>query len=182
MGRQSNFGKIEETKTKNKRRNIIKKNYPGIQVREEIPYLWKGDLILLAVKPQSFLSITKIINTKKISSRMFLSIMAGVNLNSIEKLINLFKVKSLKQLVIVFLVFSITGSLSVVLGEPIINFFFEDGFENNLYFWIVRIIIIFPLYQILLIIIGTIFGEFRYFWRIEKKILIRLKIIKSSSS
>ena len=100
----------------------------------------------------------------------------------IEKLINLFKVKNLKQLVIVFLVFSITGSLSVVLGEPIINFFFEDGFENNLYFWIVRIIIIFPLYQILLIIIGTIFGEFRYFWRIEKKILIRLKIIKSSSS
>ena len=100
----------------------------------------------------------------------------------IEKLINLFKVKSLKQLVIVFLVFSITGSLSVVLGEPIINFFFKDGFENNFFFWIVRIIIIFPLYQILLIIIGTIFGEFRYFWRIEKKILMRLKIIKSSSS
>ena len=100
----------------------------------------------------------------------------------IEKLINLFKVKSLKQLTIVFLVFSITGHLSVVIGEPIINFFFEDGFENNLYFWIVRIIIIFPLYQILLIIIGTIFGEFRYFWRIEKKILMRLKIIKSSSS
>ena len=91
----------------------------------------------------------------------------------IEKLINLFKVKSLKQLVIVFLVFSITGSLSVVLGEPIINFFFEDGFENNLYFWIVRIIIIFPLYQILLIIIGTIFGEFRYFWRIEIKLTTR---------
>ena len=100
----------------------------------------------------------------------------------IEKLINLFKVKSLRQLIVVFLVFSITGSLSVVLGEPIINFFFEDSFENNFYFWIVRIIIIFPLYQILLIIIGTIFGEFRYFWRIEKKILMRLKIIKSSSS
>ena len=100
----------------------------------------------------------------------------------IEKLINLFKVKSLKQLIIVFLVFSITGSLSVVLGEPIINFFFEDSFENNFYFWIVRIIIIFPLYQILLIIIGTIFGEFRYFWRIEKKILMRLKIIRSSGS
>ena len=99
----------------------------------------------------------------------------------IEKLINLFKVKSLRQLIVVFLVFSITGSLSVVLGEPIINFFFEDSFENNFYFWIVRIIIIFPLYQILLIIIGTIFGEFRYFWRIEKKILMRLKIIKSSS-
>ena len=100
----------------------------------------------------------------------------------IEKLIHLFKVNSLKQLIIVFLVFSITGSLSVILGEPIIKFFFEDDFKNNLYFWIIRILIIFPLYQILLIIIGTIFGEFRYFWRIEKKILVRLKIIKSSSS
>ena len=100
----------------------------------------------------------------------------------IEKLIHLFKVNSLKQLIIVFLVFSITGSLSVILGEPIIKFFFEDDFENNLYFWIIRILIIFPLYQILLIIIGTIFGEFKYFWRIEKKILTRLKIIRSSSS
>ena len=100
----------------------------------------------------------------------------------IEKLINLFKVESLKQLVIVFLVFAITGSLSVVLGKPIIDFFFEDGLENNLFYWIIRVIIIFPLYQILLIIIGTIFGEFKYFWRIEKKILIRLKIIRSSSS
>ena len=98
----------------------------------------------------------------------------------IEKLINLFKVKNLKQLIIVFLVFSITGSLSVILGDPIISFFFQDGIQNNLFFWITRIIIIFPLYQILLIIIGTMFGEFKYFWKIEKKILIRLKIIKSS--
>ena len=52
----------------------------------------------------------------------------------IEKLINLFKVESAKQLIIVFLVFSITGSLSVFLGEPIINFLFQDGFENNLFF------------------------------------------------
>ena len=51
--------------------------------------MWKGDLILLAVKPQIFLNIAKIINSKKIKSKMFLSIMAGVNLNSIEKLINL---------------------------------------------------------------------------------------------
>jgi hypothetical protein len=99
----------------------------------------------------------------------------------VEKLIYLFKVQSLKQLIIVFLVFSITGSLSVILGEPIINFLFQDGFENNLFFWALRIMIIFPLYQVLLIIVGTIFGEFKYFWRIEKKILKRLKIIKSSS-
>ncbi len=100
----------------------------------------------------------------------------------VNKLIKIFKVKDLKQLVIVFLVFSITGSLSVVLGEPILEFFFDQTHQDTLYFWIIRILIIFPIYQILLIIVGSIFGQFNYFWEIEKKILIRLKIIKSSSS
>ena len=85
-----------------KRINIIKKNYPGIEVREEIPLLWKGDLTLLAVKPQSFLNISKVINSKKINSKMFLSIMAGVNLNSIEKFINL-KTFFLEQCLILLL-------------------------------------------------------------------------------
>ena len=81
--------KITIIDTSNKRRNILKKNYPGIEVRKEIPLLWKGDLTLSAVKPQSFLDISTVINSKKINSKMFLSIMAGVNLDSIEKFINL---------------------------------------------------------------------------------------------
>ena len=32
---------------------------------------------------------------------------------------------------------------------------------------------VFVVLMVLLIIIGTIFGQFRYFWEIEKKILIR---------
>ena len=81
--------KITVIDTSNKRRNIIKKNYPGLEVREEIPLFWSGDLILLAVKPQSFLNISKVINSKKINSKMFLSIMAGVNINSLKKFVNL---------------------------------------------------------------------------------------------
>jgi len=82
----------------------------------------------------------------------------------------------------IFLVFGITGSLSVYLGKYIlIGIFSEDFIESNL-FWIVRLLLIFPLYQFLLIIIGTIFGEFKYFWAIEKKILSRLRILKSPPS
>jgi hypothetical protein len=33
-----------------------------------------------------------------------------------------------------------------------------------------------PVYQILLIVVGAFFGEFTYFWRIEKKMLGRLGI------
>jgi len=100
----------------------------------------------------------------------------------INMFIKFFKVKDLKQLTIVFIVFSITGSLSVYLGKPILEFLFESDTEKNLFYWFLRLLIIFPLYQILLIIIGTLFGQFNYFWRIEKKILSRLGIIKSSSS
>ena len=95
----------------------------------------------------------------------------------IHNLVRIFKVKNSFQLLIVFLVFGITGSLSVVLGEYVLFFFLEDRLDGNLFYWFLRIILIFPLYQILLIIVGTIFGEFDYFWKFTKKILKRLNII-----
>ena len=100
----------------------------------------------------------------------------------INKVIKFFKVKNTKQLLVVFVVFSITGSLSVYLGQPILDFLFDEESQKNFIYWFLRLLIIFPLYQFLLIIVGTLFGQFDYFWRIEKKILSRLGIIKSSSS
>ncbi len=100
----------------------------------------------------------------------------------IQKVLKIFKVNSINRLIIIFVVFAITGSLSVILGEYVLLFFFSDNVVKDIFYWIIRILIIFPLYQILLIIVGSIFGEFDYFWSIEKKILKRLKIIKSSSS
>lgn len=99
----------------------------------------------------------------------------------INKVIKFFKVKNIKQLLVVFVVFSITGSLSVYLGQPILEFLFDDESQKNFIYWFLRLLIIFPLYQFLLIIVGTLFGQFDYFWKIEKKILSRLGIIKSSS-
>ena len=100
----------------------------------------------------------------------------------IQKVLKIFKVNSINRLIIIFIVFAITGSLSVILGEYVLLLFFSDDVVKDFFYWVIRILIIFPLYQILLIIIGSIFGEFKYFWSIEKKILKRLKIIKSSSS
>ena len=41
-----------------------------------------------------------------------------------------------------------------------------------------RILIIIPIYQLILIVVAAIFGEFQYFWEFEKKFLRRIKIIK----
>ena len=98
----------------------------------------------------------------------------------LEKTKKLFQVDSTFQLFVIFVVFAITGSLSVVLGETVLLKFFGQDFINNNFFWPLRLILIFPIYQILLIIVGTIFGQFKYFWKIEKKILARMGLIKSS--
>jgi len=99
-----------------------------------------------------------------------------------EKLLKFFKVDNYLRLFIIFTVFGITGSLSVVLGKYLLISIFSSNILNSEFYWLIRILLIFPLYQILLIIIGTLFGEFKYFWAIEKKILLRLKILKSPPS
>ena len=99
-----------------------------------------------------------------------------------RKLIKIFKVRDFKQLIIIFIVFGITGSLSVILGKYVLINIFGESFLNNDYYWLLRLILIFPIYQVLLIIVGAFFGQFRYFWEIEKKILIKMKLIKSTRS
>ena len=99
-----------------------------------------------------------------------------------SKLLKIFKVKDFNQLIIIFIVFGITGSLSVVLGKFVLINIFGESFLNNDYYWLLRLILIFPIYQILLILVGALFGQFRYFWEIEKKILIKMKLIKSTRS
>tara|TARA_B100000989_G_scaffold276245_1_gene236396 strand:+ start:127 stop:456 length:330 start_codon:yes stop_codon:yes gene_type:complete len=84
------------------------------------------------------------------------------------------------QLIIIFIVFGITGSLSVRLGEPLLNLInlvpekFEPIPFGKIIYWTIRIIAIFPLYQLLLIIVGAVFFQFRFFWNFEKKILKKI--------
>ena len=90
-----------------------------------------------------------------------------------KKLRDFFKVDSNIRLLIVFIVFSVAGSLSLVVADNIFSYLLEFEDHDSLY-WFFRIIILFPIYQVLLIVTGTIFGEFRYFWEIEKRILKRV--------
>ncbi len=79
------------------------------------------------------------------------------------------------QLAIILIVFAITGSLSLYVSRPILEALSinKEIFSTWLY-WPLRIIIVFPIYQILILIIGTIFGQFKFFWKFEKKFLKRI--------
>ena len=89
-------------------------------------------------------------------------------------------IRSNFQLIIIFIVFGITGSLSVKLGRPFLNFInlnpdtFESFYFGTIIYWILRLLVIFPIYQILLLVFGALFFQFNFFWSFEKKILKKI--------
>ena len=91
-----------------------------------------------------------------------------------KSLLKHMKIDSFFQFVLVMVVFAITGSLSLIVTVLLFEIFNlnVDSF-SPLVFWPLRIVIIFFVYQVLLIIIAIPFGQFRYFWQFEKKILSR---------
>ena len=97
--------------------------------------------------------------------------------NMINKIIKIFHANSLKHLVIIFTVFAITGSLSVYVTEPIINFI---NLKKLVGFYpvylIIKVVIVLICYNILLITLGTLAGQFSYFFNMQKKFLRRFGI------
>ena len=78
------------------------------------------------------------------------------------------------QIMVILLVFSITGSIAVVITNPVLKLIGLDKYLFSPWiFWPIRIFIIFPIYQVLIVIIGALFGQFKFFWAFEKKMLVR---------
>lgn len=86
------------------------------------------------------------------------------------------------QFIIILIVFTINGSLSVFLAKPVMGFInLHKESTHPLIFWPIRMVLIFVIYQITLVIVGTLFGQKEFFWNMEKKMLKRLglsRIIK----
>lgn len=94
-----------------------------------------------------------------------------------KKLKERWNVKSNFQLTIIFIVFAITGSTAAYVSRPVTDFLgiHKDSLPYFIYLPL-RLILIFPLYQILLVCIGFLFGQFQFFWNFEKKMLRRIKL------
>lgn len=88
-----------------------------------------------------------------------------------KKLKERWNLTSNKQVLIVFIVFAITGSSSAYLANPLTDFFGITKEMGWYIYWPFRILIIFPIYQVLLVFFGWLFGEFKFFWWFEKKML-----------
>ncbi|MEO9890408.1 DUF6787 family protein, partial [Nonlabens ulvanivorans] len=90
------------------------------------------------------------------------------------KLINKWNIKSRWEMIAIFIVFAITGSASARLSAPLLEIIGIDRDSmSGWFFWPLRLIIIFPIYQVLLVVMGWVFGQFEFFWAFEKKMLAR---------
>lgn len=95
-----------------------------------------------------------------------------------EKLKRRWGLRNNLQLGIVFLVFAITGSSTAYFAKPILAFlswereaFEEAFFFGGLAYLVLYFLVMLPIYQVLLVSIGSVFGQFRFFWNFEKKML-----------
>ncbi|WCO03290.1 DUF6787 family protein [Psychroserpens ponticola] len=83
------------------------------------------------------------------------------------------------EMIRVFIVFAITGSSSVFVGRPIMKFVgITKENLNPIIYWVLFIIIGLVFYQILLVTFGWLFGQFKFFWEFEKKMLKRFGLGK----
>ena len=85
------------------------------------------------------------------------------------------------QLTVIFIVFSVTGSAAMIVRK----FVFEwIGITSETSMWLkvpLYILILIPAYQILLIMIGTLFGQYRFFYAFQKKSFGRFYRVKNKN-
>lgn len=88
------------------------------------------------------------------------------------------KLESLWQVLLVLLVFACTGFTVLFLKKPIFWLLGVTDKTPPIWRTIIYLFTIFPAYQILLMAYGFIFGQFKFFWAFEKKMLKRMRILK----
>ena len=95
----------------------------------------------------------------------------------INNLINFFGANSKLHLLKIFIIFGLAGSLSVFLSDPLLQLVSIENFiSNKFFYWLIRLILIFPIYQFVLIFLALVFGEFGYFKKIFTKFINYFKI------
>ena len=91
----------------------------------------------------------------------------------IEKLRKRWNLNSTKQVIIVLIVFACTG-FSVYFLKPVILKLLAGEHNDSILASILYYIFILPLYNLLLLGYGFIFGQFDFFWDFEKRFFKRI--------
>ena len=75
------------------------------------------------------------------------------------------------QIVVIIIVFAVTGSTSAYISGPLTEYLIGDININSFIKIIIRIIVLTPIYQVLLLFFGFIFFQFNFFFQFVKRFL-----------
>ncbi|MBL7964322.1 MAG: diacylglyceryl transferase [Flavobacteriales bacterium] len=75
---------------------------------------------------------------------------------------------------IILVVFACTGFTVMFLKRPVVAWFAGPDGGQPLLFSILYYILILPVYNIILLIYGALFGQFAFFWAFEMRFFARL--------
>lgn len=90
--------------------------------------------------------------------------------------------KSLWQVIVILIVFSLTG-FSILFVEKWILSFIGVPEDISIYLKILLFVLItLPVYQVLLLFYGFIFGQFRFFWEFEKRFFRRFLFFRKENN
>ena len=78
------------------------------------------------------------------------------------------------QFFLIMLVFAITGSLSLIIADLLMPIIVGSKEIVSFFKIIIRVVFIFPIYQFIILIVAFCFGQFKFFWKFEKKMLMRI--------
>lgn len=93
----------------------------------------------------------------------------------LQRLQSKWQLKSLTQVLLVLLAFACTGTTILLIKSPLLAFFgIERGGGQGALNTLLYLLLVLPLYQILLLAYGFIFGQFRFFWEKEKQLVKRI--------
>jgi len=74
-----------------------------------------------------------------------------------------------KQFILIFCVFAITGTTTAFITRQITQWL--QLTSSSPWYWILKETVLIFGYQVLILLISIPFGQFRFFWNYEKKIL-----------
>ena len=81
---------------------------------------------------------------------------------------------------IVLVVFACTGFTVLYLKEQLLSLIVPEE-DRNWMFTVAYYVLILPIYNVILLIYGFIFGQFNFFWEFEKRMFGRMLRNKKSS-
>ncbi|WP_106567958.1 DUF6787 family protein [Cecembia rubra] len=94
--------------------------------------------------------------------------------NFLQRLQTKWKLNSLVQVVLVLIVFALTGFTILFIKKPIFDFLGVSMERGGFWKTILYLLLVLPLYQIILLMWGFVFGQFRFFWEKEVQFLKRI--------